>query len=393
MGMKWLQHIGAALLGMGTCMGSTTAVPPAAETDAFAVQVFSQLAKTQKVNIVYSPASLEGVLHLLRQGAQGNTAQVMDAIPMGEQNVARNITPVEANALFIAKDLQLNPDIKTDEIIPVAFKDSPTKAAKTINKWASKHTKKLIQQIVSASDLSPRTRLVAANAIYLKAEWSYPFDSENTNKRARFTTAGGERVKVQMMEQTEEFRYAEGDGWQAVALYYCAEIGATEHGKINEPEGEAVCFIGILPKGDARQFAAQLTPQQFQKIRSALAEASAQYVMVKLPKFKTDTGVVSLNAVLEACGLEVLFTPEANFRGFTNEPLQLSKVLQRCYVNVDEEGTEAAAVTIAEEEEGCCAMDEEPQPKKIIFNRPFIWVIGDLNSAAPPYFMGLFEKP
>ena len=383
--MKWLQHIGAVLLGLGTCMGSTTAEAPTWGVDGFAVQVFSQLAKTQKDNIVYSPASLEGVLHLLRQGAQGNTAQVMDAIPMGKQDVARNITPMEANALFIANDLQLNPDIKTDEIIPVAFKDSPTKAAKIINKWASKHTKELIQQIVSASDLSPRTRLVAANAIYLKAEWSYPFDSENTNKRARFTTAGGERVKVQMMEQTEEFRYAEGDEWQAVALYYCAEIGA--------PEGEAVCFIGILPKGDAREFAAQLTPQQFQKIRSALAEASAQYVMVQLPKFKSDTGVVSLNAVLEACGLEVLFTPEANFRGFTDEPLQLSKVLQRCYVNVDEAGTEAAAVTIAEEEEGCCAMDEEPQPKKIIFNRPFIWVIGDLNSAAPPFFMGLLEKP
>lgn len=366
----------------GTC--SSTA-PAATETDEFAVQVFNQLALTQKDNIVYSPASLEGVLLLLRQGAQGNTAQLLDAIPRGKQGVVSNITPVEANALFIADDLRLNPEINVDEVIAVSFKKSPAKAAKTINQWASKHTKKLIRHIISASDLSPYSRLVAANAIYLKAEWSLPFEPDLVDTGASFTTPKGKKVTVPMMTQTEQFRYAEGDDWQAVALYYCAEIGA--------PKGESLCFIGILPKGDARQFATQLTPQQFQEIRTDLAKSGPQYVTVKLPKFNSDSGVVSLNDVLEACGLAELFTPEANFRGFTDAPLMLSQVLQRCYVNVNEAGTEAAAVTLAEEEEGCCAEDELPTPKKIIFNRPFIWVIGDLNSAAPPFFMGLFEKP
>lgn len=380
--MKALSISLATLCGICTAAEPPT---PTTETDAFAVQVFNRLAQTQQDNIVFSPASLEGVLHLLRQGAQGNTAQVMDALPMGKQGVASRIVPVEANALFIANDIQLKPGIKADEIVSISFKNSPAKAAKTINKWASQHTNKRIQQIVSPSDFSPQTRLVAANAIYLNAEWSMPFAPEMTSPRARFTTASGKKVQLPMMEQTEEFRYAEGADWQAVALYYRPEIGA--------PKGENLCFIGILPKGDARQFAAQLSPQQFQEIRAALATASVQYVMVQLPKFNSDSGVVSLNTTLEACGLAELFTPEANFRGFTDAPLMLSQVLQRCYVNVNEVGTEAAAVTIAVVEEGCCAEDELPTPKEIIFNRPFIWVIGDLNSAAPPFFMGLFEKP
>ena len=105
-----------------------------------------------------------------------------------------------------------------------------------------------------------------------------------------------------------------------------------------------------------------------------------------------DPGTFSLTPALKACGLSKVFTPAADFSGFSDEPLYLSDMIQRCYVKADEEGTEAAAVTMAIMVQGCAAPSPN-MPKEITFDRPFIWVITDLNTAAAPYFMGITEKP
>lgn len=96
----------------------------------------------------------------------------------------------------------------------------------------------------------------------------------------------------------EAFRYAEGEDWQAVALPYKTE------GRIGEPG----YFIGILPKGNAHQFAAQLTPQKYQSIRRALAEEdSTQTLLVKLPRFRIDTGRIQLNELLQVLGVKSIY--------------------------------------------------------------------------------------
>ena len=189
-----------------------------------------------------------------------------------------------------------------------------------------------------------------------------------------------------MMMQTADFRYAEGDDWQAVALYYRPEN--------QDSNAVATCFIGVLPKHDARAFAMALTPKKYQEIRQALTENYAQETIVGLPRFDISSGIFSLKDTLQACGVPQAFTPDADFRGFAaQEKIMLSDVLQNCRAKVDEEGTEAAAVTVAIAVDACCAPEERPKPKKIIFNRPFLWFITDLNTPAAPYFMGLFEEP
>lgn len=354
---------------------------PCRETDSFAVQVFSVLAASQEGNFVFSPASLEAVLRLLQQGAGGATAAELAALPMGKAGVRTAMAPAEAAALFIAENFTLNPGVKVDEVTRVPFDTAPARAAATINGWAKKKTRGLIPSIISTRDIVPNTALVAANAIYLKEKWLHPFPVSDTRPGADFKKENGSTIPVAMMRSKAKYRYAEGEGWQAVAIPY----------KTEGRQGEPGYFIGILPDSTVGDFARNLTPQQYQDIRRALAESPAQSTIVYLPRFELNPGTYSLKPALLACGLRSVFSQGADFSGFSSQPLYLSDVLQRCYCKADEEGTEAAAVTVAVARYKSIAPG--PRPNVIVFDRPFIWVIGDLNSPAAPYFMGITRQP
>lgn len=370
---KWL-----VLLLLTACVQPLSAAPAGQTCDAFAVRIFNELAKQQQGHIVFSPSSLEGVLHLLRQGARGTTAQELDTLPMGKRGIKSTLQPLQANALFIEEGFPLKNGIRVYAIHKEPLTKAPDKACQAINNWASQNTKGLIQKLITKQSLPAQTRLIAADVIYLKADWLHPFPKHATNENEEFTLADGSKTKVPMMHKTEQFRYAETTDWQAVAIDY----------KPQNSNGNKGYFIAVLPKGDARDFAQALTPQTYNKIRRHLSQTSKEKTHIGLPRFENDPGVMELTTILKRCGLAHCFSEQANFSGFTDEPLCLDRVLQRCYVKVDEVGTEAAAVTV-----GNMKSYKLPakQPKKLILNRPFIWVIADINTAAAPYFMGLFD--
>ena len=110
-----------------------------------------------------------------------------------------------------------------------------------------------------------------------------------------------------------------------------------------------------------------------------------------LPRFELSPRTFSLKPALQACGLNVIFSQSADLSGFADHPLYLDDVLQRCYCKADEEGTTAAAVTVAAARYKGIAPG--PRPNVIRFDRPFIWVIGNLNTPAAPYFMGITHEP
>lgn len=393
------------IISLAFCIGMSACQPPAGEelvqplgsadtsptaaiqsapcpgTDSFAVQVFSVLAAAQKDNFIFSPAGLEAVLRLLQQGARGATEAELAALPMGKPGVRTAMTPTEAAALFISNDLVLKPGVKADEVLKVPFATAPAQSAKLINNWAKKCTRGLISSVISAEDISPATALVAANAIYLKEKWLYPFPANDTQVDDDFTTENGTRVPVAMMCSEAKYPYAEGADWRAVALPYNTE------GRSGEPG----YFIGILPKNSARDFAANLTPQLYRDICKALADSQKKKTIVHLPRMEANPGTYSLKPALQACGLKNIFTFAADFSGFCRQELYLDDVLQRCYIKANEEGTEAAAVTIGLVKYE--AIPPGPQPELIRFDRPFIWIIGDLNTPAAPYFMGIMQKP
>lgn len=346
-------------------------------SDALAVAVFSKLAKQEKGNVVYSPASAEKLLHTLITGAVGSTRRELEALPYGQQGVASAMKLLSADALFAADDLALKPT--AHELHRVPFRTDAAAAAAAINAWCSEHTKGKIDQMVSQRDISAQTRLIALNAIYLKENWLRPFDKQDTKEQGEFHLLSGKTVQTAMMSRQGSFRYAEGEGWRAVALFY----------ERQQRVGEPGCFIAILPKGDARAFAAKLTTEKFHQIRLALAQASDQRLKVILPRFEVKTNIFTLRPALEALGLKRPFSLSADFSDFADEPMHLDDVRQKCYVKVDEQGTEAAAVTVGMVR----AVGIAPPTPVLCFDRPFIWVIGDISSAAPPFFMGLLEKP
>lgn len=348
------------------------AVPARVQEDAFALQVFRHLLTEQKGNVIFSPAGLEGVLKLLQQGARGKTAAELAALPMGRAAGPSGMQVAEATALFAAESLRLKPGVAADTVQRAPFETDAAKAAAIINAWADRKTRGMIPRL--ELDLGRDTRLVAASAIALDEKWLYAFPAASTHL-AEFHLADGTVKQVQMMKSEADYRFARGEGWQAVALFYRAD----------DRPGSPGCFIGILPAGDARRFAAGLTPEKLGSIRRALVTAQPQKMTVLLPRFETRTETFSLKPALQACSVYSLFTPAADFSGLADEPLVLADVQQRCYTKVNEAGTQAAAVT--------AAIVTKSMPWCIRFDRPFIWLIGDLATPAAPWFMGLFESP
>ena len=351
---------------------------PVAGVDSFAVQMFSILAASQESNFAFSPLGVEEVLHLLKQGARGTTAAELNALPLGNADIKSNSNMTSANSLFIDNGCKLKDDIRRASVVSVPFRDNPQQAAAQINAWVSANTKGFINQVIDTP--STGTRMIAVNALHFKARWDCFINSSDTDL-ADFTRADGSKKSVNMMLHTAMHPYAAGDDWQAIAMQYRSE------GK-----DKNTYFIAILPKGDARTFVAKLTPQKYHTIRQALQQAKPRQLEVKLPRFEILPADFSIKQALAAMGVTSAFSPgKANYTGFMDEPIFLEDIIQRCHVYTNEDGTEAAACTHALV--WLCIRDEEPDIKKIIFNRPFIWVIGDLTSTAPPYFMGITENP
>lgn len=350
---------------------------PNAACDALAVDLFRELVQhNERGNIIFSPASAEAVLQLLRSGAAGGTRAELDELPYGDSGVVSATQALSCQALFADAALELQPEVGRVQRVPL--KSDPELAARKINRWARSHTAGHIKSVVSAQELAASS-LLGISAVYLNELWLRPFLPEET-RRAAFHLSGGGSVTVPMMYRRASLRYAETAEWQAVALFYRRDGRA----------GEPACFIGILPKGEARAFAAALTVEQVGRIRSALAAARPSEVEVYLPRIEAAPVSFDLAPALQALGVRSAFDPAAaDFGALCESRLHVSLLRQQCCLKVNEQGTEASASSIFD-----LAVQSLPTPCPVIrFDRPFLWLIGDLSTAAPPYFMGLCEQP
>lgn len=349
------------MMGCGICTAA----------DSLSIQLFRTLAKETEGNFAFSPAGVENVLETLKQYSAGATLAELETLPMG-QPVTFNINTEQANGLFVSTRLPLVPGVQG--AVQIDFGKS-AEAAQTINTWCAKHTHGLIKKLVQPSDFSELTAFVATNAIYLKENWLFPFDPNNSFP-GEFTTADGKTVPANMMSCTAKFPAAKGEDWVAIALPYAATSAS----------GEPCYFIAISPTKDIRGFAATLTEEKYLSIISKIDYARGQ-TRVIMPAFTIDGSVLNLNNALKSAGLQKIFS-KADFSRLTTTKadIYLSKVLQKCYVKVDEQGTEAAAATAA-------VANFRAMPRTVVLDRPFIWVIGSLSGTDTPLFMGIVEQP
>jgi serine protease inhibitor len=293
-------------------------------------------------NAVVSSASIGTAFAMLRAGAMGETAAQIDDVlgfPSSGLGSACNFlterwtTPRQdgpelsvANELFFQEGLVFKAAfldaLARDFGVGVQTVDFTGDAAEVINAWVREQTRERIKGLFD--QLSPSTRLVLANAIYLKATWVSQFTAEATWD-AEFRRSTGDPVHVPFMHQTSDFDFVREDGWSAVRLPYRG--------------GELSMWV-LLPD-DIADPVALLDPAVLAR---ATASATRQAVELSLPKwdFQSD---VTLTDVLPAMGMPRAFSPAAEFGGIADPPLMIDDVVHRADITVDEEGTEAAAVT------------------------------------------------
>jgi serpin B len=238
-------------------------------------------------------------------------------------------------------------------------------AVRAINAWAAGATHDRIAHIVD--DLDPLTRVVLANAIYFKARWAEPFEPRATTP-GPFATASGQRVDVPMMRNRKYFPYARVGPAQALELPY---------------SGGAISMIVVLP--DAGAFGDVERALDIERIAAALVP---RMVQLSMPKFRVECAFM-LRAALGELGVVDAFARTADFSAISHEPgFALDQVLHKTYVDLDEVGTEAAAVTMPM----LCGAGMPRDIVELRIDRPFVFAIRDAPTGTV-LFVGRVEDP
>lgn len=387
-----------ALVLVGAAIGVNTA--QAADSDkgnqnaassAFGFDLFKQVLKQDRdKNVFVSPTSVSLALSMVYNGAEGQTRQVMaktlnlkDASIDGANKANAALieflaTPEPGLKLEIANSLwtrenvaikpefiQRNRDSFRADVFDLDFADPS--APTTINNWVNKRTQSKITRLVDRIDSAQV--MIAVNAVYFKGTWTDPFDPKWTRNES-FSLADGKTKPVPMMCRNGNYSYYKGPGFSAVSIPY---------GK-----GKMSMYVFLPDEGTKLSaFLDGLNPKSFDEW---VSNFSAQQVLVMLPKFKIEYGV-ALNDSLVAMGMGEAFSKGANFSGISSTPLWIGQVVHKTYVNVDEEGTEAAAATGV-------FMAAGPRPQFVEFkvDRPFFCVIRD-NKTGEMLFMGTVVDP
>jgi serpin B len=367
----------------------------------FALDAYRQL-HGKPGNLFFSPFSLSSALAITYEGARGTTADEIrsvfhfpadDASLRGgfrelyrgiNQGNARYLLST-ANALWAEKTYAFLPEYMNTareyygaNATNMDFRNQPEPSRQTINRWVEDHTNNRIRDLIPQGAIDPLTRLVITNAVYFKGTWVKQFDANKT-KEAPFTVAPGTTVPVRMMERTDEdalFNYTETDTVQVLRMPYAAD------------GGKQLSMLVILPKGnDLSAVEKTLTVERLDDWRNAL---SSRRVMVYFPKFTMETKY-SLPATLSAMGMPTAFTTDADFSGMDGtRNLFIGDVIHQAFVDVNEEGTEAAAATAVIIR--LTAIRDEPPIPVFRADHPFLFLIQD-DETGNILFMGRVMDP
>lgn len=352
----------AALLGLLSCSPKYVE-PVQGSQPGFALSFFRSVNSTvpSDQNIVVSPYSAGVALSMLAEGAEGQTRAEFDQVLNGSlfkaQDLGSNdtLTVESSNSIWISDNFSVrNRYVELLEkdfdafITTQNFADPAT--VKAINNWCAEHTSGKITEILDK--LSPSDVMVLVNALYFNAPWKARFNPDNTSE-AVFHGNSGDKT-IPMMFKRGTFNYAEYQGCQFVELPYAA--------------GGYSMYVLLPPQGMSPDAIIPYIGEHM--LDSALEMLSPKEIVLRMPKFRLETELV-LNNTLMNMGLDSAFGPGADFGGMSaSGSLVLDKVKQKCYIDVSEKGTEAAAVTSAQ-----MRLTSVRVTKEMNINRPFIFMI------------------
>ena len=320
----------------------------------FAFDLYSQFKDENKdVNIFFSPYSISVALAMTYEGANGQTAEEMQNVihipkdaNLRRANFAKIINEINkkdkeynlstANALWAQKDFaflenytNVVKEYYDGEVINLDFAGESEKSRQIINDWVENQTNNKIKNLIPQGALDASTIFVLTNAVYFKGTWILQFNKNDT-RDGDFKTSSGQIVKVPMMKLTGAdsiFNYTETEDAQILEMPYA---------------GEDLSMLIILPKENkSENMEGFITPEKLSEWKNMLEE---RRVDVYIPKLKFETKYFMRQTLIDM-GMPSAFN-DADFSGMTGQKdLMISEVIHQAFVEVNEEGTEAAAAT------------------------------------------------
>ena len=417
----WIFLVAFAGLFLGISITATDVESVATATNQLGVDLHRRLA-TGEDNLCLSPYSIQSALAMTFAGAEGETKTEMarvlhfraneEKIHASFASLQRGLEELAKNSAALAEEAKKNGGSGEPITIAIAnrlfaqtgydfrtgfrdsvkrfygapfeemdFRTAPDRERQRINKWVADQTRDRIRDLIPAGGINDATRLVLANAIYLKAPWADPF-LESATKEAPFHVRGGAAVDVPMMRREDRnFGYLKADSFTAVSMPYI---------------GSKLQFVVLLPDevNGLRQLESKLTAE----ILAQCAKLEPRDVDLSLPKFRFEPPTVPLADALQALGMKSAFNEprdSANFDKIAprkpNEYLYLSQVFHKTFIAVDEKGTEAAAATAAVMMEATAIIKRTP-PIEVKVDRPFVYAIQHVPSGAC-LFLGRVTDP
>jgi serpin B len=375
--------------------------------NAFSADLYAQL-RTTSGNLVVSPYSVSMALNMTALGAEGTTLEEMQKVlhvPAGSKlapafgEVADAVvTPPKgakhrpelsvANSLWIQKGRPWKKEFLAAArgdfhagVFEANFAREPEVERGRINKWVEKETRERIKDLVPPGAIVSDTRIVLANAIYFKARWAEAFKKDDT-KPMDFTLSGGGSVQAPTMHQSGKFSLLENDTLQVLKLPY---------------DGKATSMYVLLPRLSGKDQGLSLLEEKLTaaNLKQWITHPGGEEeVRVWLPKFKF-TVPTELGEVLQKMGMREAFDGVcANFAGMTDDPrgAVISRVIHKAFVELDEQGTEAAAATAVVGLARASAVQHPPQVKEFRADRPFLFVIKHEGTGAV-LFVGRVTDP
>ncbi len=370
-------------------------IPPA--MNAFTANTYKRLAGGDG-NLILSPFNIATALSMLLSGARGQTAYEIQSVLhlhsdsaydaalgslVSDLDKAGNTGGNElhtANGLWVQRGLDIQAAFQRTlaedfhaSLTPLDFITHPEAARSQINGWTEEHTKERIKNLLPPGSVDARTRLVLTSAIYFYGKWQNPFVTSRTQP-APFTSQTGAIMQTGFMNQTLHSGYTETDAAQILELPYA---------------GTGIAFDVLLPKAPAGlpDLEKSLTVEKLTGWFGALANRNVQ---VSLPKFRVEAEF-SLSTTLSAMGMPTAFTHQADFSGIEpKRTLEVAGVFHKAFVDVSEQGTEAAAATGITMRPMAARRPEQA----VVFraDHPFIFLIRDTRTGII-LFVGRLMEP
>jgi serpin B len=369
----------------------------AEDNSAFAFDLYSML-RGAEGNLFLSPYSISTALAMTYAGARGQTQQEMETVlhfSLGQERLHRPCSELQRQINSIKNeghlDLSVANSLWCQEGYPflesyldlterhygaglhfVHFAEQTEAARRAINAWVEDETEEKIKNLIKQGVLDHSTALVLCNAVYFRGDWARQFDVERT-READFYLSSDRTVKVPMMTQTSELKFKRFEGFSALELPY---------------EGGDLSMIVLLPDAvdGLMELEDNLTEANVSKWIKELDQSEPSTIHLEIPRFKT-TGEFELAEILAKMGMPSAFGA-ADFSGMTSRgDLHISNVIHKAFIDVSEQGTEAAAATAVVKKRGTVE-----RPPAFQANHPFVLLIREAQSGSI-LFMGRIADP